>query len=316
MSRIGALLAAAVVMSSGVPVAVADVDGAIAPERHPRDTTEPSSRVSAWTHLRAGKVEAPYPSASLREVQSDVGQARLLRLGAAARVTEAAWVGAHAAYVFGGVEQPAGSYRAASVWGNPMLFARVSRADVAPWAGRTIDAELSLSLGLPVAAERGDAYEQIDRRALATGNALAGMRDPELFTPNVLPVAVGGSVLLPTQYVQLSLDLELPLLARLSDATIPDGASSSAIGVVPNGRLQAATWPWTWFGIGLGGAFAWPVVEPVYLERWTSAPQITLLPQLSFALGAPVLLTLDAAVAAGGPSAGTVSAGLGARLAL
>lgn len=313
------LLLSACVTLTPAGAAAGDADGANTapvPERRAEATSEPSGSVSAWSSLRAGSVEAPYPSATLGEVQSEAGQARLLRLGGAARVAEAVWVGGHVAYVFGGVEQPAGSYRAASVWGNPILFATLSRADVAPATGSRLDADLSMSLGVPVAAERGDPDEQLDRRALAIGNALEGMTNPEIFTPNVLPLTWAGSLMLPTSYLQLSLAVELPLLVRLSDATISDGASSSAIGFVPNGRAHAAVWPWRWFGISLGGMVAWPVAEPVYLETRSGDPQLTLVPRLSFALGARVLLALDATVAVGGPAAGTASAALGARLAL
>lgn len=295
--------------------AAAEADDQPAPGRHAQDTSEPSAHVSAWTSLRAGVVEARYPSATLGEVRSEAGQARLFRLGAAARVARNAWVGAHVAYVWAGVEQPAGSYRAANVWGNPILFATLSQRDVAPAIGATIDGDLSLSLGVPVAAERGAPYEQLDRRALAIADALEGMTNPEIFTPNVFPMAWGGTLVLPTRYLQLSLGLELPLLLRLSDATIPDGASSSAVGFIPNGHVHAAAWPWTWFGLSLGATLAWPVAEPVYLSSRTGDPQVMLTPRLLFPLGALVLLTLDAAVAAGGPATGTASAELSARVA-
>lgn len=306
----------ALALSNQAPAAADEAEPAALPERRACAATASGARVSGWTSLRAGSVEAPYPSATLGEVQSEAGQARLLRLGASARVADAAWVGMHAAYVFGGVEQPAGSYRTASVWGNPILFATLARADIVPASGSTIDADFTLSLGVPLARERGEPYEQLDRRALAIGNALEGMTNPELFTPNVFPATLGGSLVLPTRYLQLSLDAELPLLVRLSDATIPDGASTSAIGFVPNGALHLAAWPWSWFGASLGGTLAWPVVEPVYLETRSSDPQVMLVPRLSFALGAAVLLTLDAAIAVGGPASGTASAAFSARLAL
>lgn len=312
------LLLSACVTLTPAGAAAGDADGANTapvPERRAEATSEPSGSVSAWSSLRAGSVEAPYPSATLGEVQSEAGQARLLRLGGAARVAEAVWVGGHVAYVFGGVEQPAGSYRAASVWGNPILFATLSRADVAPATGSRLDADLSMSLGVPVAAERGDPDEQLDRRALAIADALEGMTNPEIFTPNVFPMAWGGTLVLPTRYLQLSLGLELPLLLRLSDATIPDGASSSAVGFIPNGHVHAAAWPWTWFGLSLEATLAWPVAEPVYLSSRTGDPQVMLTPRLLFPLGALVLLTLDAAVAAGGPATGTASAELSARVA-
>ena len=306
---------AALALASGP--AAAGAEPLSEPARRPTGAREPGGvSLSAWTSLRAGVVDAPYPSATLGEVRSEAGQARLFRLGGALRVAENAWVGAHAAYVFGGVEQAAGSYRAASAWGNPMLFGRLSRPDFVRVAGATIDGDLALSLGIPVAAERGNPYEQLDRRTLAMGNALEGMMDPEVFTPDNLPGALGGSLVLSAEHFQLSLSLELPFLLRLSDDTIPDGASSSALGFVPNVEAHAAAWPWTWLGLSLGGMLAWPVVEPVYLASRSGDPQTTLVPRLLFALGRAVLITLDGSVAAGGPSAGTASVALGARLAL
>lgn len=141
----GSMLSLLAVLATSARTSSAAADAAdeqpTGPERRPNDTREPSRRVSAWTSFRVGVVDAPYPSATLSEVVSDGGQARLFRLGAAARVAKNTWVGAHAAYVSAGVEQPAGSYRAASVWGNPMLFARVS-------ASGTASAALSARLAL------------------------------------------------------------------------------------------------------------------------------------------------------------------------
>lgn len=285
-------------------------------ERRANATREPSRRVSAWTSFRIGVVDAPYPSATLGEVRSEAGQARLFRLGAAARVAKDAWVGAHAAYVSAGVEQPAGSYRAGSVWGNPLLFALKSFPELSDAVGWKIDGDLSLSIGVPIAAERGNPYEQLDRRALAIGNALEGMMNPESFTPDVFPSAVGGSLTLYRRYFQVSLGLELPLLVRLSSDTIPDGAATSAVGFIPNGEVQLAAWPWSWFGVSLGTTVAWPVVEPVYVSSPHSAAQIMLVPRVSFALGDAVLLALDVDIALGGPASGTASAALSARLAL
>lgn len=276
----------------------------------------PSARVSTWVSLRAGVVEAPYPSLTLGEVQSEAGQARLFRMGGAFQVAKNAWVGAYAAYVFGGIEQPAGSYRAIGVWGNPILYGRLSRSKLLKLVESAVDGDLALSLGVPVAAERGTPYEQLDRRALTLGNALEGMTDPELFTPNVLPAALSGTLALPLEMFRFRLGLELPLLVRLSDTTIPDGASSSAVGFVPNLEAHAAAWPWTWFGLSLGGMVAWPLVEPVYLRSRSSDPQATVVPRLLFALGGAVLITLEASIAAGGPASGTVSGALGVRLAL
>jgi len=176
--------------------------------------------------------------------------------------------------------------------------------------------DLSLSLGMPVAAERGNPYEQLDRRALTIGNVLEGLKNPEVFTPNVFPVALSGSTTLYRKYFQVSLSLELPLLVRLSDETIPDGASTSAIGFIPNGEVQLAAWPWSWFGLSLGASLAWPVVEPVYISSRQSPPQTMLVPRLLFAIGDAVLIGLDVELAAGGPASGTASAALSVRLAL
>lgn len=289
--------------------------GAAGVEAQPADTHGPSGTVSAWTSFRAGVVHAPYPSATLGEVESGPGQARLFRFGAAVRFATNAWVGAHAAYVSSGVEQPAGSYRAANVWGNPIVFATLARPDLWTVIGSTIDAELSLGIGVPVAAERGAPYEQLDRRALSIGNALEGMTNPESFTPNVLPLTLSGALVWPREYFQLSLACELPWLVRLSDDTIPDGASASPIGFVPNGEVRLATWPWSWLGLSLGGTVAWPLVEPVYLASSLGDPQAMLVPRVLFGLG-KVLITLEVGAAVGGPASGTVSGELSARLAL
>ncbi len=316
MSRVAAkvltAVLAAVVRTSGAAAEEPPQEA----ERRATDAIEPSADLSAWTSLRIGVVDAPYPSATLGEVRSEAGQARLLRFGAAARVAPKVQVGAHAAYVFAGVEQPAGSYRAGSAWGNPMLFAMLSGADLSERIGSKLDGDLSLSIGVPVAAERGPRYEQLDRRTLAIGGALEGWVNPEIYTPNVLPIALGGTLFLPRDYFQLQLGLELPLLVRLSEDTVPNGASTSAIGFIPNGELRVTTWPWHWLGLSLGSTVAWPIAQPVYLSSRRTAAQAMLTPRVLFALGGEALMSLDVAVAAGGPASGTASAALSARMGL
>ncbi|HEX6277599.1 MAG TPA: hypothetical protein VFZ53_31365 [Polyangiaceae bacterium] len=281
----------------------------------PADASDPARAVSVWTSLRAGVVEAPYPSETLTEARSGAGQARLVRFGVAACVASDVSAGAHAAYVFAGVEQPAGSYRAAGVFGNPILFATLSRSDLWSAFGSAIHGALSLSFGIPVAAERGEVYEQLDRRALAIGDALEGRTNPEIFTPNTLPLAASGSLSLPLDQFDVGSSFELPFLVRLSDDTVPNGAATSAVGFVPNAELYATAWPWSWLGLTLGSTLAWPVIEPVYLANRTSTPQLTLVPRVSFAVSRAVLLALDAAVAAGGHASGT-SGAFSARLSM
>jgi len=298
------------------PAAKARLEQSAELGRRADDTRDPVARVSAWTNVRVGVVAASYPSETLGEVRSEAGQARLFRLGAAMHATTHVWLGVHAAYVWAGVEQPAGAYRAGSAWGNPMVFARLYRPNLWLADRAKLDGELSLSLGVPIAAERGEPYEQLDRRTLAIGNALEGLTNPEIFTPDVFPMAPSGSLVFARKYLEFSMDLELPLLLRLSDDTIPDGASTSAVGFIPNAEVRGTAWPWTWLGLSLGGSVAWPLVEPVYLSTRRSEPQLMLTPRVAFALGTEVLLAMDVGIAAGGPADGTLSAALSARLAL
>jgi hypothetical protein len=308
MSRTSAALLMALAMTTRT--AAADVP-TTSPERRADDVSEPGAALSAWASFRVGVAHAPFYSATLSEVRSEAGQARLLRLGGATRLARVWWIGADLALANPGIEQPAGSYRAASAWGNPILFAETRR----DFADSGVEGRLRLSGGLPL-AERGSRDDLLDRRALAIGDALEGMSDPEFFTPEVLPLAVAGSLLFQRERWRASVRLELPLLLRLSDESVPKEAATSSIAFVPNFEPRVTAWPWRWFGLSLGGTLTWPLVRPVHVSPRRGPAQAMVAPRLLFAIRPWVLIALDVDVAAGGPLSGTASGALGARIAI
>jgi hypothetical protein len=310
MTRTSAALLLTLVSIARSAAADDDTAATARATQRPDSVSEPGPAHSTWGTFCIGVAEAPYFSATLGEVRSDAGQARLLRFGGAVHVTGATWVGAAVAHAMPGVEQPAGSYRAARAWGNPMLFGESSHAHLADSIASGLEGRLRFGIGLPLAGGG-----QLGRRALAIADALEGMSEPELFTPDVLPLVVGGSLILHGDSVRASVGLKLPLLLRLSDESIPDGATTTPIGFAPGANARVTVWPLSWLGASLSGTLVWPLVRPVYLSRRGGPPQAMVSPRLLFAIGPWVLIALDVDVAAGGPLSGTASAALGARVA-
>lgn len=146
----------------------------------------------------------------------------------------------------------------------PVSFVRLdfpARAQVAETALGNLELGLehpvqlrpSTRLGLLAAfvapsAEHGSQVALLNNRVLALGSALNGGKDSTLLTPGVTGLRLGAGVehSLPPFGFRASLDV--PLLVRVSDATLPEATETHPIGILPAIELKASWWITSWFG--------------------------------------------------------------------
>lgn len=143
------------------------------------------------------------------------------------------------------LEQPAGAFYAEAAWGNPELSFAVGVLQCAS-RGWTLGLTSGLALGAPL-AEHDSA--QLAGRALAFADALEGFGEPELFTPGVLPLTPAGHLSLSSRRWRFVASLKLPLLMRVSDASLPASTATHALAFVPVAELGARLQLRRWFAV-------------------------------------------------------------------
>ena len=275
---------------------------------------EPRSKLQL--DARIGSVRAPFFVEGIPEVASEY---QAYALVAAADLALKDWrVGIRLPFATSSIEQPAGSYVADYTLGNPELFAErlILRAGPHP-GGKAVRyaSRGRVALGLPLAGH-GPASTLVRSRVVAASNAVLGWRQPELYTPGVLPITPGLSLMLEREPWQLGLDLKVPLLVRLHDAALPAATHTRALGVLGVLELEASLQPLRSLAVGAGGALVAVMAAPVEPVRdigrsgklqMSVGPRVTLIPMTGLAL------ELDLSLALGGPLDGTASIGLSAQ---
>lgn len=259
----------------------------------PRDANA-EQRVSVSLTNRAGLVDAPFVTTAFPEV-SGFGDA--LTLGAAVRWPALGWVRARLPISFVRLDFPAGAQVSETALANLELKLE-----------HPLELDTSTRLSFSVAfvapsAEHGPKAALLDNRALALADALSGGRDSALFTPGVTGLRLGASVTQALFPFDLRASLDLALLARISDASLPEETQAHALGIVPVLDLKAAWWAASWFGVSLGGALITEplrVREPARERDRSRRLQIVLEPGIHFRLGRHVVLGVDAGVPVGG----------------
>jgi hypothetical protein len=151
-------------------------------------------------------------------------------------------------------------------------------------------------------AEHGSKAALLNNRALALGNALNGGKDSARLTPGVTGLQLGASLEHTQRPFDFRASIELPLLLRVSDASLPEETETHPIAILPALDLRAAWWITASFAASLGaGLITEPLVEP----------------GLHLQLGRHVALGLDGSIPVGGNLGGDAwSIGLHARLGL
>ena len=248
-------------------------------------------------------------------VDRSVGRCGMVLTGAAAvRLSSIGWLRLKMPVSFVRLDFPARAQVAETALGNLELGLE-----------HPVQLRPSTRLGLLAAfvapsAEHGSQVALLNNRVLALGSALNGGKDSTLLTPGVTGLRLGAGVehSLPPFGFRASLDV--PLLVRVSDATLPEATETHPIGILPAIELKASWWITSWFGASLGASLITEplrVQEPALERDRKQRLQPVVEPGLHVQLGEHVTLGLDGSVPVGGSLGGNAwSIGTHARFGL
>jgi hypothetical protein len=167
-------------------------------------------------------------------------------------------------------------------------------------------------------AQHGPEQSLLDNRALALGSALSGGKDAALLTPGVTGVRVAASLEQSLGAFDFRANLDLPVLVRVSDASLLEDAETHPFGLLPALELEVAWWITPWFGASLGADLItepWRVQEPARERDRARRLQSLVEPGLHAQLGQHVALALDGNLPVGSSLGGNVwSIGLQTRV--
>lgn len=257
---------------------------------------ESSDRVSFELSNRAGLVRAPFVTPTFPEVS---GFGMRVTAAAAVRLAALDWcVRLPVGVVW--LDFPAGAHVTESVLGNLELGLQ-HEALLSPSTRVGLLAAL-----LAPSAGHGPKTALLESRALALVSALNGGKDSALLTPGVSGLRLGASVEHSEPPFELRASLDLALVVRLSDASLPEETQTHAMGVSSAFDLSAILPITSWFGAKLGGGL---IAQPVrvhelalarHRERWLQA---VVEPGVHLQLGSAMLdleLGLDGSIPVGG----------------
>jgi hypothetical protein len=265
------------------------------PASRVEDATE---RVSLSVSNRAGLAEAPFVTTAFPEVS---GFALVLSGSAAVRLSSIGWLRVRLPFTFVRLDFPAGAQISETAFGNlELCLEHEMNVRAAPRVA-------FLAALLAPSAEHGPELALLDNRALALASALTGGKDSPLLTPGVSGLRLGASVEHSLPPLQFRGSLDLPLLVRLSDASLPKETKTNAIGLLPALSLKGAWWIKPWFGASLGGRLlieALRVQEPALERDREQRLQFVLEPGVRLRLGQHAALGLDGSIPVGGALGG------------
>jgi hypothetical protein len=275
----------------------------------PPPAKDAEERLSLSVSNRAGLVEAPFVTEAFPEVS---GFGMVLTASAAVQLPSLGWLRLRLPLSVVRLDFPAGAQVSQTAWGNLELgFERSLELD------RSIRVGLRGAVLVP-SAEHGPESALLGNRALALGNALDGGKDSALLTPGVTGLRLGGSVEHSRHPFTFRASLDLPLLIRLSHASLPDATETHPIGLLPTLDLRAAWRVTSWFGTSLAAGL---ITEPLRVQEPTlerdrkRRVQPVVEPGLHFRLGQHLALGLDASLPVAGALGGDAfSVGLHGRV--
>ncbi len=268
-------------------------------------------RLSLSLSNRAGIAEAPFVTTAFPLVS---GFGMVLTGTAAVELSSVGWLRFRLPISFAWLDYPAGAQVLETALGNLELGLEH------PFDASPATRAFLLAAILAPSAEHGSKTALLDNRALALGSALSGGQDSPLLTPGVTGLRLGASVEHSERPFEFRASLDVPLLLRISDASLPDESETHPIGILPAVDLEAAWWITSWFGASLGGALITEplrVQEPALERDRNQRLQPVVEPGLHFQLGQHIALGLDGSVPVGGALGGDAwSIGLHGRLGL
>jgi hypothetical protein len=272
--------------------------------------------VKASVELRVGAAAAPFYVDALPETSSEFTQARSMIFAGSYRVARSLWVGGRLPAAPSTVRQPAGSYSDEKAFGNPEASAEWLTPPVALGARALVHLAVAGAIGLPLAGH-GTESSLLENRVVALSSALDDWRNPQLYEPGVVPLTAAARARIEPTPWGGELAVELPIMVRVGEASLPDEADTHPIGLVPHIEARGLVAPLGWLTAELGGHIAVQAVravEPAERSERSGRVQIGIEPGLCFRPGAGVSLTTRFSAALGGPLAGTYAIGLGAAV--
>jgi hypothetical protein len=284
----------------------AEHDWPASPRAHVAD-----ERVSLSVSNRAGLVEAPFVTTAFPQVS---GFAMVLTGDAAIQLSPAGWLHLKLPISFVRLDFPARAQVAETALGNLELGLE-HELELRPSTRLAFQAAF-----LAPSAEHGSKTALLNNRALALGNALNGGKDSARLTPGVTGLQLGASLEHSQRPFDFRASIELPLLLRVSDASLSEETETHPIAILPALDLRAAWWITASFAASLGaGLITEPlrVQEPALERDQKRRLQPLVEPGLHLQLGRHVALGLDGSIPVGGNLGGDAwSIGLHARLGL
>lgn len=281
--------AAGLLLLLGGSARAAEHDWPVPPETH-----DAEQRVAFSLGNRAGLVEAPFVTAAFPEV-SGFGDAVM---GTAAwRWPGVGWLRLKAPLAIVRLDFPAGAQVAETSLGNLELGLE-----------HLVELDASARVGFVAAfvaptAQHGSESALLDHRALAIASALNGGKDLPLWTPGVSGLRLGASVEHSLPPFDLRASFDLPLLVRVSGASLPEETETNPLGILPVLDLRAAWWAASWFAASFAAtAVAEPlrVHEPALDRDRKRRLQLVLEPGVHARLGRHVGVGLDGSVPVAG----------------
>lgn len=302
MSPLRRVLGIVTLLSANVQAA--EHDWPVAPR-----VSDEEPRVSLSLNSRAGLVKAPFITAAFPEVS---GFGVLLIGDVAVRVSALDWLRLRLPLSMTRVDFPARAQVAETALGNLELgfeHAVQLRPSTRLWL---------LAAWLAPTAQHGPENSLLQNRALALASALNAGQDAALLTPGVTGVRIAAGVEHSLRPFDFRASLALPLLVRVSVASLPKETETHAFGFMPALELRAAWWIGSSFGASLGAGLVtepWRVQEPALERDRARRLQPLVEPALHARLGKHVTLALDGRIPVGGSLGGEAwSVGLHGRV--
>jgi hypothetical protein len=175
-------------------------------------------QIEAQAHF--GVATTPFDVTTLPEAK---GQAFVFRAAGRYALSEPLSLELHAPLVLGSVAQPAGSYVDAAALGNPQVGARYRFME-----RRSDESALALSGAVETGAPLASHGENLmPNRVLAIADGIEGRGHPEWFTPGVFPITTSTALRWASAPWSLEAELRLPLLVRVSEASLPSAMTNT-----------------------------------------------------------------------------------------